>query len=335
MTSAFNQIPQNIVEQAIAWHLQMNTAEAKASERVAFKVWLNQDTLHSDAYQRVEDMFQPFEQVDAKAAKRSIDIVLKAERKLSTRKNLSGIALSLTLLIATAIGWQMPVTKVMLADNKTAVGEIKTIALSDNSRIVLNTNTALDVDFNGEQRIIKLYKGEVFVEVAKDANRPFLVETEHGSARALGTQFVVNVEPDSTAVGVIESKVEACNTPAYINLKTLSKGQKHCVTLHPNQRINISQQSLGKVHAVDASEMSGWISGNVIYDNKPLPIVLNDLQRYSTEKLVFSEAALQHIQVSGVLPINNIPHAISILGAQFNLQIEVASDRKITINPID
>lgn len=330
MTSAFNQIPQNIVEQAIAWHLQINTSEANARECVAFKTWLKQDTLHADAYQRVDNMFQPFERVDAKAAKRSIDVVLKAERKLNARKHLSGIALGATLFIAVSAGLQMPVTKIMLADNKTAVGEIKTIALSDNSRIVLNTNTALDVAFNGEQRIIKLYKGEVFVEVAKDANRPFLVETEHGSARALGTQFVVNVEQDNTIVGVVESKVEACNAPSY--LATLSKQQRHCVTLHPNQRVNISQQSLSKVQAVDASAMSGWVSGTVMYDNQPLPTVLNDLQRYSPEKLVFSEATLQHIKVSGVLPINNIPHAISTLGSQFNLQVEAVNDSEIKIN---
>ncbi len=333
MNPAFSQIPQNIVEQAIAWHLQINTAEVKASERVAFEAWLNQDALHQNAYQRVESMFEPFEYVDAKAAKRSIDVVLKAERKLNTRKNLSGIALGLTLLVAVSVAFQMPMTNVMLADNKTAVGEIKTIDLPDNSRIVMNTNTAFDVAFDGKQRLIKLYKGEVFVEVSKDANRPFLVETKHGDARALGTQFVVNVESETTAVGVVESKVEACNAPSYLQLETLSGAQRACITLHPNQRVKISNQSLSSVQSVDASAMTGWLSGTAIYDNQPLPVVLADLQRYSKNQLVFSSAALQHINVSGVLSINDIPHAISILGDQFNLQVEAVNDNEIKINP--
>jgi transmembrane sensor len=43
-------------------------------------------------------------------------------------------------------------------------------------------------------RRIELLKGEVLITTAKDsALRPFIVQTRHGTARALGTRFSVRV----------------------------------------------------------------------------------------------------------------------------------------------
>lgn len=332
MAEMVNQIPQSIVEQAIAWHLKISASQRKASVNAKFEGWLAQDALHAEAYQRVNHIFQPIEYIDVKAAGKSIVSVLQADHRVGIGKNLRGIALGLTLFVSMGLGLQMQPVKIMLADNKTAIGEIKTLTLPDNSSIIMNTNTAFDVQFDEHQRIIKLYKGEVFVEVSKDASRPFVVVTEHGDARALGTQFNVIIKPDLTHVGVVESKVEACHSPSYFNDKIRNLNHRHCIALQPNQGVNISNQSLGEVQEIDANAIAGWVSGAISFDNQPLTDVLAELQRYSPEKIVFSPAELHHIKVSGVLPVNNIPHAFTILAEQFKLQIKQVDSNIIKIN---
>lgn len=332
MAAAFNQIPQPIVEQAIAWHLQMNNASVESGERVKLDAWLKQDAVHQVAYQRVENLLQPFEHIDATAAKRSIDSVLQAERKLVKRKQLSAVALGVALFIALSVSLPMQSVNVLLADNKTAIGEIKTLVLADNSRIIMNTNTALDVVYNKNQRTIKLYQGEVFLEVSKDATRPFKVVTEHGDARALGTQYLVSVQSESMDVSVIESSVEACNTPVFFNFKELNRSTRQCVTLHPNQGANVSKQKVSAASEIDASAIAGWVSGSAVYNNRPLPQVLTDLQRYSPKTIVYDSIELQQINISGVLPVNDIPHAISILSQQFDLTINQSNADEIIIS---
>lgn len=335
MAAVLNEIPQSIVEQAIAWHLEVSAPPISASVQKKFEAWLAQDILHSKAYQRIERLLQPVGNINIKAANNSIISVLKTERKLRKPQNVRGIAIGITLFFSICFGLQMQSAKIMLADNKAAIGEIKTLDLPDGSRLTMNTNSALDVQFDKHRRIIKLYKGEVFVEVSKDATRPFLVVTEHADARALGTQFNIKIKSESTIVAVVESKVEACNTPSYINVKTLNINQKNCVKLYPSQSVDISNQSLGQVQAIDIYAISSWLTGSVVIDNQPLPEVLMELQRYSAAEIVFTPAKLNHINVSGVLPLNNIPHALAILAGQFNLQVNQADSNHIKVSAQD
>lgn len=97
---------------------------------------------------------------------------------------------------------------VWMADQRTGVGERRQIALEDGSQLQLNSNSAVDVKFDGHQRVIELLQGELWVDVAKDAQRPFVVRTDQGTATALGTRYLVKRAPDgTTVVTVIESTV--------------------------------------------------------------------------------------------------------------------------------
>jgi transmembrane sensor len=332
MEKASGRVANNIVEQAIAWYLQVNAAQHDADVKAKFDSWIKQDTSHAKAYEQINRIFKPLEGIDVKAAKESIVSVLHTERKLKRRRNASGIAFAITMFTAIYFGSQSTDVKVMLADNKTAIGESKTLVLPDQSSIIMNTNTALDVKFDQHQRIIKLYKGEVYVEVSKDASRPFLVETEHGDIRALGTKFNVNRTSESTHVAMIESKVKACNQPSVFSNIIANSAQRVCVVLHTGQAVTIRNQSLDKVQEIDVDAISSWTKGTVAFDAQPLPKVLSDLQRYSPKKITFSASELNAIKVSGVLPINDLPYAFNILADQFHLQIQQVDSDTIKVD---
>lgn len=332
MAKVFDQIPNSIVEEAIAWYLQLNSTQTESGKKAKFETWIAQDASHAMAYERIERIFQPIKGVDVKAAEKSIVSILQTESKQRKRKNMRGVAFGITMFASLYFGYQSTPVKVMLADNKTEIGEIKTLTLPDQSVITMNTNTALDIQFDQDKRMIKLYKGEVFVNVSKDASRPFLVITEHGDARALGTQYNVDKNVDSTHVVVIESKVEVCSASPKFSYKILNSSQRKCTVLHQSQGVKIGNQTLDDVQEIDANAISGWVTGTIVIDNQPLTEVLVELQRYSPEKIIFSASELNHIKVSGVLPVNNIPHAFDILADQFNLQIKQVDSKKIEIN---
>lgn len=53
----------------------------------------------------------------------------------------------------------------------------------------LNSRSALDIEFDDNERRLHLRSGEILIQTAKGDTRPFIVETEQGRLRALGTRF--------------------------------------------------------------------------------------------------------------------------------------------------
>ena len=70
-------------------------------------------------------------------------------------------------------------------------GKEKKITLADGSMIVLFNNSEITFEKSFIRRYIKL-TGKAFFKVAKDASRPFTVESDAITTTALGTEFTVN-----------------------------------------------------------------------------------------------------------------------------------------------
>ena len=89
----------------------------------------------------------------------------------------------------------------------TAVGQQKNITLADDSRLQLNTNSQIQVDYSEGYRNIRLLQGEVHFEVAKDPDKPFSVYAGSGRVQAVGTAFNVYLKDDNVDVYVTEGRV--------------------------------------------------------------------------------------------------------------------------------
>jgi len=87
---------------------------------------------------------------------------------------------------------------------RTAIGEQQTVTLNDGTRITLNTDTQLVVSYRQTERHIRLDHGEAMFEVAKQPQRPFIVQVGDQQVRALGITFIVRRDADRDAVVLIE-----------------------------------------------------------------------------------------------------------------------------------
>lgn len=94
-----------------------------------------------------------------------------------------------------------------------------TVNFPDGSFAYLNKNSSIEFEKNFTERTVK-QKGEVFYEVKK-GNNPFIVETESGEVKVLGTQFNVKSTKNDLEVesGSVELKVDKL-------VKNIKKGQK-------------------------------------------------------------------------------------------------------------
>lgn len=320
----------NILEEAANWHVHMHSGEATSDDRVAFEGWLAKSQAHSQAYQRLDGFWRRFDSFDSATAMTAITRGLQAGA-VRAKKIKRGVGGALAVVLAIIVGWggiQVQPARYLLAEYRTGVGQQRIVELADHSRITLNTYSAFDVDFSGSQRRILLRQGEIMVEVAKNPSRPFIVETVQGTARALGTQFVVKRAENATDVAVIESVVEVCAATGFFH-----RGETQCIRLHAGEGTKLMPGNPPAIKQVDVDSVAGWASGSLMVDNAPLADVLTEIERYRLGRIHYDPVDISNLRVSGVLPLNNTDRALETLAELMPIRINRYTPLLVVVEP--
>jgi len=251
--------------------------------------WCKADPRHLKAYQEMQALWQAG--------------VIKENKPSVTSKYAPWAALCLILSI------YQPITTWLKTDHYTSTGDVKTVYLNDGSTLTLNSNSAVSIDVNQEQRTVYLLQGEVFVNVAKDpAGRKFVIKSEHGQSTALGTQYIVHNGDNYDTLQVLESKV------------SLRVSKQHKV-------LNSDQQTQFNKHGIKAVKplkfgAGSWRNHKIMFNEQPLRDVFSQLIRYKKGYLYIDDTVDQQQLFTGILPTNNIKLALDTVAHSFNLSIK-------------
>ncbi|MDM0014730.1 FecR domain-containing protein [Variovorax sp. J22P168] len=221
------------------------------------------------------------------------------------------------LLVARALPWRY-----WLADERTAVGEVRELRLADGSRLTLNSDSAVDIDMAGDKRRVRLRRGEIHVEVAK-ASTPFVVIGRDGSVRALGTRYAVRKEAQDTLVTVTESRV----------LVRPREASDKSVELVAGSQLRFDRQGITHAASSAPSTALAWQQGRLVFDDTPLPEVLRELARYRPGLLLGAdEPALSELRFTGVLPTARSDEALALLAATLPLKVSRLSPWMVSVS---
>ncbi|MGZ0078276.1 FecR family protein [Methylomonas sp. YC3] len=222
--------------------------------------------------------------------------------------------------LAVAAMWLLAISLIMpqqarlfsdyFSDYRTQTGEIREIQLSDGSRLLLNTNSAVSVAFTAAARRIILHHGQVQFTVAKDSRRPFDVVADDLTVRALGTVFEVY----KTATGPTEVSVQEHAVAVSM------AGQDSDVTVAQGQGL-VYQPGLPLPHprAVGA-EQSAWRQHRLVINDRPLADLISELERYRLGRIFLADAALKNLRVTGVFSLDAPDEALSSVRKALALQ---------------
>jgi transmembrane sensor len=299
-------------EEAIEWMVLFRSGEATPDDYRRFTDW-RADPGHAQAWARIEGMLQrsfaPVREVDARAqgqAQAVERIVLRPEAP-GRRKVLRGtLALAIT---GVATGYLVNRFHPLLAwrsDLHTATGERQRINLPDGSTLVLNARTAVDIDYSPGRRRIRLRQGELIATVAPDPSRPFVVETEHGQARALGTRFLVRHEAGRSLALVLEHSIRV----------TTAAGEG---VLQSGHAAYYNARDIKPV-AGDLSGRAAWADGMLVANDEPLADVIAALRPYRMGYIRLSPAAAQ-LRVLGAFPLDDTDNLLRSLAQTMPISV--------------
>ncbi|WP_033875799.1 DUF4880 domain-containing protein, partial [Pseudomonas aeruginosa] len=157
-------IPSPILDEAAEWLVRLQDSGCTDDTRQACAQWRQRSPQHAHAWERAERLLQCLGRLPPALALPT----LGRERGLDRRRAIKHLALVLggaSLVLAT---WQAEPLRDWLADQRTGVGEQRRLTLPDGSLLTLNTDSAVDLAFDASQRLVRLLRGEIFVDSRAD-----------------------------------------------------------------------------------------------------------------------------------------------------------------------
>jgi len=208
----------------------------------------------------------------------------------------------------------------VLAQNEyiTLPGEVQTYELSDGSTIILNGNSHLEWTESPDQRKVKL-SGMAHFEVAPNANAPFVIETQQGTVRVLGTGFdVIAYNDGELDVTVSHGKVEVKHAEQRV---ILTKG----MSAHTEN---------GDLAAYDKDTTAvDWKSNDLVFKDASLDEVIKSLERRFALNIEVPNNLAKGLRFSGVLlntPYWNAEKVEALLKAKLAANIEAEAAAQST-----
>lgn len=282
-------------EQAIERLVHLHSGRASVADRQAFEHWSQRSDAHRAAARSAQALWDDIPQTET-----ARHFVPPAPRRKPRRRLAAALAASLAILVVG--GTLLDPLPALRADHVTAVGERRQLQLQDGSQLWLNSASAVSIDYSPGSRIIHLYKGEALFEVARDADRPFIVHAGGGTVRAVGTRFDVDLQGRKTDVVVSEGIVE------------VASGQQAALRLEAGQGVTYQAgQPPGPLRQEDAQASSAWQRGKLIFNRRPLGEVLAKLGRHLPGKLHLTDGALRELRISGVFELDDPQAALRTL----------------------
>lgn len=328
--------------EAALWAVRLDQEDAPASLLAEFEQWRRQSPQHQDAAERLADFWDGMAGLDAfNDLAETQAVAAPKQAGAAKRLRLSPrAAFGLAACVAAFAG--LGVYPLLLADPpfdgayETVRGEQQTIELPDSSRVVLNTDSALEAEFTNNARIIRLTRGEAYFDVEKDPSKPFSVETEQGTVTAVGTAFSVRVSDNDMNVLVSEGRValrmaQSNRVGRDISLRDLTSAT---VEVDAGERALV-EDAVKTVAAIPQQEIDrslDWQDGMLEFQGAPLRDVVADISRYTDIKIEIADAQLAERRVVAYYRIGEIEPMFEALKLTANVEVERLGENRVRLS---
>lgn len=232
------------------------------------------------------------------------------DRRQRGWRRIAGIAAAASLVIGILLSWN---AYNILNRNShkqfeicTARGQRTSLTLSDGSRVWLNSDSRLSYDarYNRSAREVRL-SGEGYFEVAKDAERPFIVHTEDYTVEALGTSFNIRAYP-----------ADRTSQTTLVTGRVRITADDYAAELAPEQAVVFDRPS-GSFRRETADHT--FFAGNwrrnelVIARNTPLEELVVLLEREYNMTFVIRDESIRKLPFEGVIKNSRLDNVLDLI----------------------
>ena len=302
-------LSRKVARQAVEWYLLEQSGQATPDDLAASAQWRARDPEHARAWSRVQQVSQTAGLLPPALA---APVLRRPQRRIAMQ--------ALLALMAAPAAWLL-VRHDLLADYRSGVGQRRDIVLPDGGALVLNTDSAVDLAYGADERLLTLRRGEVLVQTRPDhaGSRPFIVATCHGRIRALGTRFTVRIDDDGCRVTVLEHAVEITPRAPSATVRTVTAGQQ--------SRFDASHAGLPTPAPLQAD---AWARGMLAAQDMRLDAFASELSRYRSG-LLRVEPQVAGLRLSGAFQLDDTDAVLANLARMLPVDVLYRTPYWVTI----
>jgi ferric-dicitrate binding protein FerR (iron transport regulator) len=238
------------------------------------------------------------------------------------------VAAAVAVLVVTGVAGYRYLRTTGPAQVHTVYGETRSVTLPDGSTVLLNGNSTLTYAAEwSEQTPREVWlEGEGFFKITKK-NSPrgrvkFVTHAGKLDITVLGTQFNVNTRHGTTAVTLLEGKVQLQN-PHNRQTRVLEmKPGDHALLPSGIENVEIRHEKLERYAA--------WTHQLFVFENTPLREVAAQLRDTYGLEVVFEDSELANRRLTANLSNQNLETLLTVIAATFDLDLE-RTDNQVTL----
>lgn len=304
-------------DRAALWILQQEEPDWTDARQAELDAWLEESTMHRATYLRLRHAWR---QADGAAR----DGITRARGESDDAKgrwrHWRPWALAASLAAVIGLGavnlWDGQPARMAVSTFATRVGANETVALSDGSKIELNTATQIRTAVSNETREIWLDRGEAYFEVAHRDGQPFVVHAGTHKVTVLGTKFSVRLDGDKISVAVAEGRVRVDDeaNPAAVRSAIITGGDLAMAR---------GTSTLIAVRAEDRVEQAlAWRDGMLSFSDTTLAEAAAEFSRYGPREVVVTDPHVAAIRIDGAFQADNVDAFLRLLNDAYGLRVE-------------
>ncbi|MDN5483967.1 MAG: FecR domain-containing protein [Pseudomonas sp.] len=297
-------VSSQVAEQAVHWLLEMQQGTLNPRQQAAWQQWLNAHSEHQRAWEQIQRVNQRLRGVPSPLAHAALNAPTSTSRR-------QALKLLLILGAGSAAAWslrQQHILPPLTADYRSPVGQRRTVQLADGSQLQLNTGSAVDVHFDGQQRLVRLLEGEILL-TARAGQAPLHVLTGQGLLSSQAARLTVRQFNDHTQLAVLAGQVEVM--PNRYNGLALR--------VDAAQQVNFTRKGWDTPRPTDANS-GAWADGMLVAAHMRLEDFLNELGRYRRGQLQ-CDPHVANLLLSGSYPLDDSERILDLL--EISLPVKV------------
>lgn len=308
----------DVIDNATRWIVLLRSGHASEADWQAYRQWRAQDPRHEQLCAQLETRLGVFkvpiaQGVSGKVLQQALTTPVTSRRKLlQGALACTGVALGASLLVSqrTALGE-------LTADVSTGTAERRTVSLPDGSELYLNAKSAVDLDFSGPHRIVRLLDGELRVKVAVNPATPFQLVTPQALVHVLGSDLTVREREGQGLVVALKGALQIARQ----GLETLQLQTGHEVSYDRYGFSPVRVMSLGA---------AAWVDGLLEVRDVPLAQIIEALRPYRGGVLRI-DPAVAELRVSGMFRLDKTEQVLDTLARTLPIQVLRRSDYWVTV----
>lgn len=314
---------------AAHWLLALEEEPADVDLRRRFETWLAESPENAAAWAGVSDVYDAIgapayvahrnaresRSAGAASVTRLDDVRARRRRFLLPAAALALAAcLALLTLPGLLLRWQ--------ADHVTSVAESRSVVLDDGSMVRLAPGSAVEV-LAGNDRGVRLLRGEALFEVVPDSARPFRVEAGAVETTVLGTVFDVRLLEHGALVSVREGEVRVDRAAAPRISERLKAGDW--------ARVEGSGPVVRGV--VPPTEVAAWQRAQIVARDRAIEDIVEEVGRSYRGVVLVTDSALARQRVTGVYNLDDPAAALRAAAGVHGGVVRQVSPWLIVISP--